>query len=231
MSARCPAGHDSTELDYCSVCGAAMASAARGGSSAGGAASSAAGSGACPACGEPRADRDARFCEVCRYDFVADRPGPAPRASGGAPSAAAAPPVPPPPPRAPAPAPPAVGVEYLLVVQVDPTLDVDPDAGQPCPKGAPDVVVPFDRAELLIGRKDDLRDVHPEIPLADPGTSRRHAKVVRSADGSLALVDLASTNGSKLNGVEVAAGSRSPLHAGDEITVGRWTRIRVTVKA
>jgi pSer/pThr/pTyr-binding forkhead associated (FHA) protein len=118
----------------------------------------------------------------------------------------------------------------VLVVQVDRSLDVDPDPTQPCPTGMADLEVPFDRPELLVGRRDDLRDVHPDIPVTDPGMSRRHAKFVRAVDGSLALVDLASTNGSKLNGVEVAAGSRSALHAGDEVTLGRWTRIRVTLR-
>jgi hypothetical protein len=197
-------------------------------SAAGGKASPA---GSCPSCGEPRADADARFCEVCRYDFIGRKPGPAPRASGAQP---AAPPAPPPPapiaPIAPSPSAPAASVQYQLVVQVDASLDVDADAGPPCPTGVADVVVAFDKPEILVGRKDELRDVHPDIPLADPGTSRRHAKFVRAVDGSLAFLDLASTNGSKLNGVEVAAGSRSVLHAGDEVTLGRWTRIRVTVK-
>jgi pSer/pThr/pTyr-binding forkhead associated (FHA) protein len=132
------------------------------------------------------------------------------------------------------PSPPAVvtasSADFVVVVEVDPTLDVDPDPLTPCPRG-PAVLVPFDRGELLIGRKDEVRDVHPEIPLTDPGTSRRHAKLVRAQDGTLLFVDLASTNGSKLNGLEVKPGSRSPLHVGDEITVGRWTRIKVTVRA
>ncbi len=236
MTARCPAGHDSTELDYCSICGAAMSA---GGSSAAPGVSTGAAGGTCPSCGEPRGDLGARYCEVCRYDFIAQKLGPAPRAAGAA--VAASPPSPPPPPPPPPPRPPppapsgsALGVDpgaaYVLVVQVDPTLDVDPDAGRPCPTGVADITVPFDRPELLVGRKDELRDVHPDIPLADPGTSRRHAKFVRAMDGSLAFLDLASTNGSKLNGVEVPAGSRSALHPGDEVTLGRWTRIRVTVK-
>jgi pSer/pThr/pTyr-binding forkhead associated (FHA) protein len=124
----------------------------------------------------------------------------------------------------------AAPAHYVLVVQVDSSLDTDPDSSQPCPAGTPDVLVPFDRPEILIGRRDDLRDVHPDIPVSDPGTSRRHAKLVQAIDGSISLVDLASTNGSKLNGVEVAPGSRSPLHAGDEVTIGRWTRIRLTAR-
>jgi hypothetical protein len=206
MTARCPAGHDSTELDYCSLCGVSMSAAPR--APAGGVGSLA----LCPACSEPRADPDARFCEVCRYDFVAAQQGPAPRV--------AAPVVAAPAPSAVAP----VGAASSPLVVV-----VDPDPATPCPR-SPAIQVPFDRAELLIGRKDEVRDVHPEIPLGDPGTSRRHAKLVRALDGTLAFVDLASTNGSKLNGLEVKPGSRSPLHVGDEITLGRWTRIKVTVR-
>jgi pSer/pThr/pTyr-binding forkhead associated (FHA) protein len=80
---------------------------------------------------------------------------------------------------------------------------------------------------MLLGRRDDRRDIRPEIPLGDPGTSRRHAKLMLAPDGSLQLQDLASTNGTKLNGSEVVPGSRRPLADKDEITLGRWTRITV----
>jgi pSer/pThr/pTyr-binding forkhead associated (FHA) protein len=78
-----------------------------------------------------------------------------------------------------------------------------------------------------VGRRDDRRDIKPDVPLNDPGASRRHAKFVLAPDGLLALQDLASTNGTKLNGVEVEPGSRRPLRLGDEVTLGRWTRIVV----
>jgi FHA domain len=218
MTARCPAGHDSTELDYCSVCGAVMATGAVVARGPGPIATG--GATVCPACGEPRADPDTRYCEVCRYDFVSQKGGPAPQARAPVPAKLV-----------PSPAPPLVAAPaaagYVLVVQVDASLDIDPDPATPPPQGVADIRLPMTQAELLVGRKDDLRDVHPDIPLADPGSSRRHAKFVKSVDGSLALHDLASTNGTKLNGVEVPAGSRSPLHAGDEVTIGRWTRIKV----
>jgi hypothetical protein len=74
----CPEGHLSDEADYCSVCGVAMDAPAVGATpSPAGALSSAAAAAhpgikgtPCPVCAEPRADLDARFCEVCRYDFV-----------------------------------------------------------------------------------------------------------------------------------------------------------------
>ncbi len=231
----CRAGHASDEPDYCSVCGVAMGAPAAG---------KAAGSpqlaeritplpasvrkglpNTCPECAEPRAEPDARFCEVCRFDFVAGRPGPPP--AGGATSA----PAPPVPVAASAAASAqAAAIHFELVVSIDPALDTEPDPESPCPKDVPAVVVPVDRAELLVGRRDERRDIHPELPVQDPGTSRRHAKFVLAADGTLVLLDLASTNGTKVNGLEVPSGSRTPLVAGDEVCVGRWTRILVRAR-
>lgn len=171
----------------------------------------------CPECGEARADIDARFCEVCRYDFVAGKPGPAP-AGRGAPAPSAAPA------QRPADPPVAGGASWELVVKVDPSLDVEPDPEAPCPLGVPDTVLALDR-DVLVGRRDNRRDIKPELPLSDPGASRRHAKFVLNTDGSPALQDLASTNGTKLNGVDTTPGSRTTLKAGDEVTLGRWTRI------
>jgi len=122
------------------------------------------------------------------------------------------------------PSPPPAPSTWELIVAVDPALDVDPDPGAPCPANVPERVVAVDR-DLLIGREDDRRDIHPDLPVADPGASRRHAKIVRSTDGTIALQDLASTNGTKLNGVDVAPGSRQTIHEGDTITLGRWTRV------
>lgn len=183
MAVICPAGHASDEPDYCSVCGARIAAAS------------------CPACGEPRVDRGARYCEICRHDFVEDRPGPPPISRAAAPRS------------------------WELVISVDPALDTDPDPAHPCPRGAPDVVRAVDRADLLVGRQDDTRDIHPEIALADPGASRRHAKFVLEPDGSVALQDLASTNGTQVNGQDVPPGTRRRLLDGDRVTLGRWTRI------
>ena len=177
---------------------------------------SGAGKVSCPSCGEPREDPDARFCEVCRHDFIENRPGPPPIARAAAPRAPA--PV--------APAPPSVAPRaWDLVITVDPALDTDPDPAHPCPRGAADVVRAVDRADLLVGRQDETRDIHPEIPVADPGASRRHAKFVLDPDGGVALQDLASTNGTQVNGQDVAPGTRRRLHDGDTVTLGRWTRI------
>jgi pSer/pThr/pTyr-binding forkhead associated (FHA) protein len=118
---------------------------------------------------------------------------------------------------------------WELVVRVDPTLDVEPDPDAPCPQGVAEQVFPLDR-DLLVGRRDDRRDIKPEMPLSDPGASRRHAKFVLNGDGTPALQDLASTNGTKLNAVDTTPGSRTTLKAGDEVTLGRWTRIIVRAR-
>jgi hypothetical protein len=69
---------------------------------------------------------------------------------------------------------------------------------------------------VTIGRMSEC-----EIALADPNVSRRHAEV-RREDGDFVVVDLGSTNGTKVNGVGV---TQRQLVDGDEITVGT-TRLR-----
>ncbi len=242
----CREGHVSDEPDYCSVCGVAMTAGAAPPPLPAGARAPSMSTplpnsvkralpGACPECGEPREGPDARFCEVCRFDFVAGRPGPPPAGASKpqAPAASTA--------SATVPAastPSAVSkaavatatAMFELVVTVDPSLDTEPDPESPCPAGGAAQTLAVDRADVLVGRRDERRDIHPELPLNDPGTSRRHCKFVQGPDGALALLDLASTNGTKVNGVEVPAGSRTPLRAGDEVTLGRWTRIVVKAR-
>jgi FHA domain len=252
VSSICREGHVSDEADYCSVCGAAILSAPA--SSAGGTpipvpraalisavASREPGSATCPSCSEPREDPDGRFCEVCRYDFFEKRPGPPPvaRAAVVVPAqpavtlTAAPAPVPLPVPL-PASAPvsvPSPARSWELVIAVDASLDTEPDADNPCPVDRPAIVMPVDVPDMLIGRHDETRAIHPEISLHDPGASRRHAKFVLDPDGGIALQDLASTNGTQVNGQDVPAGTRRRLRDGDRVTLGRWTRITVRGKA
>ncbi len=57
------------------------------------------------------------------------------------------------------------------------------------------------------------------IALEDPNVSRRHAQVRRDGD-AVVVVDLGSTNGTKVNGVAIR---ERRLSAGDKITVGTTT--------
>jgi hypothetical protein len=88
--------------------------------------------------------------------------------------------------------------------------------------GAGSIVLPSgDRFELTesivtIGR-------HPEsnLVLGDPNVSRNHAEIRPQAD-SYVVVDLGSTNGSRVNGVKVTT---QVLQDGDELTFGN-TKMR-----
>jgi pSer/pThr/pTyr-binding forkhead associated (FHA) protein len=69
---------------------------------------------------------------------------------------------------------------------------------------------------VSVGRKPDCN-----IVLADPNVSRKHAEIRPHGDGFI-LIDLGSTNGTKVNGVKI---DQHPLRDGDEISFGN-TRIR-----
>lgn len=110
---------------------------------------------------------------------------------------------------------------------IDPSLNVDPDPALPCPIGEPERVFPLDFPDNLIGRRSEKRAIFPEISVNDPCSSHRHAKIQRLADGSFALLDVGSTNGTQLNGAEVQPNVLTPLKDGDQITLGCWTRITI----
>jgi pSer/pThr/pTyr-binding forkhead associated (FHA) protein len=84
---------------------------------------------------------------------------------------------------------------------------------------------------MRIGRRSAVRGVEPEIdlsePPADPGISRLHALFLPAPEGSWALLDVGSANGTLLNGREIATGDLIPLHDGDLINLGAWTAITV----
>ena len=81
--------------------------------------------------------------------------------------------------------------------------------------------------EMRIGRRSVSRGLEPEIdltgPPADPGVSHLHAVLIAEPDGTWAVLDPGSANGTIVNGGEIVAGVRVPLHDGDRICVGAWT--------
>src|SRR5947209_2588268 len=72
--------------------------------------------------------------------------------------------------------------------------------------------VPLDRP-ITIGRGSDA-----DLVLEDGESSRHHARVYISPDGSAAVEDLASTNGTFLNHNELVGPAR--LDPGDHIQIG-----------
>jgi FHA domain len=87
--------------------------------------------------------------------------------------------------------------------------------------------------EMRIGRRSVSRGLEPEIdltgPPTDPGISRLHAVLFAEPDGAWTILDPGSENGTLVNGREITAGVRLPIHDGDRIHLGAWTVITIQV--
>lgn len=217
-TATCPDGHVSATSDYCDRCGARID-----GSSEQAApqpsqqlrtSSFEAGEvgpvpKTCPGCGAGRGAAD-RFCEVCGYDFLHGTSG--------------------------APAPPTPDVTVASGWEAVVTADrayferLAPE-GVEFPEEPWERVVTLTEDELHIGRAQPAAGARPGAALtgaaADPAISRLHAILVRQADGSYAIVDQGSTNGTSINDDVRAIAANVPvaLADGDRIHLGAWTTI------
>jgi hypothetical protein len=143
--------------------------------------------------------------------------------------------VPPPPPQ------PVVDVahsERRLVPSIQPLQDNSPGSEH---SGGPrqassrliiresgiEIPLPADQSELVIGRTDPVQNIYPDVDLAEQegersGVSRRHARILRRADG-IFLEDLNSTNFTFLNHMRLQPGQAYPLKDGDEVRLGVLT--------
>lgn len=89
----------------------------------------------------------------------------------------------------------------------------------------------LDADRVRIGRASASRGIAVEIDLTgpplDPAVSHLHAQLLRGPDGSWALVDLNSANGTRLNGAAdlLPAETEVPVKAGDRIHLGVWTTL------
>jgi hypothetical protein len=213
----CPScGAASTTDDYCDTCGAALTSAPVAGPPPAASPPADAPGEPCPSCGAARTADDA-FCEGCGLDF----------ATGQMPVA----PAPPPPPQDAAPS------GWVAVVEADRAFYDTNEAEGATAIAFPDAVaarrVPLAGDEVVIGRRSEAKGFFPGIdlasPVADPGVSHRHAALRRQADGTWAVVDDMSTNGTWLNGDSqpVAKGAVTALHDGDRLNLGSFTRITI----
>ena len=255
--ATCPSGHDSASDDFCDVCGVLIGAAPElafdGAGGGPGTSGTAVPDGApapgltaggppaepCPQCGVTRAGQ---FCESCGYDFTA---------AWAAPPVPPVPPAPPVPPVPPGPGPaapetvvpqaPGDAEHWAVVVTADrayfDTVQAGggPDAGSIAfPAYYPQRQFPLSGTEVRIGRRSVSSGITPEIdlslPPADPGVSRLHAVLLRSPDGTWAVVDPGSANGTLVNGSEIPEGQMVPVRPGDLIHVGAWTAISVVTE-
>ncbi|MFF2726592.1 FHA domain-containing protein [Streptomyces sp. NPDC058008] len=101
------------------------------------------------------------------------------------------------------------------------------------PAYSPEQQLALSGSQVTIGRRRHSTGESPDIDLAvppeDPGVSHQHAVLVRQPDGSWAVVDQNSTNGTTLNGAEdpIQPYVPVPLQDGDQVHVGAWTTITV----
>jgi uncharacterized Zn finger protein (UPF0148 family) len=208
MIAHCPLGHVSATDDYCDECGTPLTGADgpitdtnRSHRTEMVSAGTPATPELCPRCGTARPAGD-RFCEGCGHDFTTMVV--------------------------------EVRTQWVATIEVDRShfeRTAPPELGFPAARPATTVALQTD--DVLIGRRSDARGIHPDIdltgPLDDPGVSHRHARLTRAGDGSYALTDLGSTNGTSLNddGRPLAANVPVELGDGDRILLGAWTVIIV----
>ena len=155
----------------------------------------------CPDCSAPRHTEDAVFCEDCGFNFTSG--------AHGEPKA-----------------PPPVVTEWEVAVSIDPSLKT-PESPDPPNDFHPSTMMLMGES-YLIGRRSDKRGVFPEISLdADDAVSHRHALLNRTPDGGIVVRDVGSSNGTRLNGVEVEPLTDTVLKDGDVITIGHWTRLAI----
>ncbi|QIQ04785.1 FHA domain-containing protein [Streptomyces liangshanensis] len=101
------------------------------------------------------------------------------------------------------------------------------------PAYSPEQRLTLDGNQLTIGRRrhstGESPDIDLSVPPEDPGVSHQHAVLVRQPDGTWAVVDQNSTNGTTINGAEdpIQPYVPVPLSDGDRVHVGAWTTITV----
>ncbi|MFE1357390.1 FHA domain-containing protein [Streptomyces harbinensis] len=171
------------------------------------------------------------------------QPPPAPPAPGGAPGQTGDWVLPPPAQQPPQQAPggygyPPRGGAWMVTVGPDPDYfqammrRSGPEAAQlSLPPYAPPRQLPLSGPQVTVGRRRQSTGESPDIDLSqpseDPGVSHQHAVLVQQPDGSWAVVDQDSTNGTTVNGSEdpIQPFVPVPLREGDRVHVGAWTTI------
>jgi DNA-directed RNA polymerase subunit RPC12/RpoP len=216
----CPKNHNSTEGDFCSECGAKIMglgtpeltanpiSIPTNSSSV-----------SCPDCSTPHESDSGNFCEICGYNFLSGDRGSAPfpnpvaisKATIIQPGITAAV---------------GVGTKWQAIISIDRSL-ASPES-PPAPDRQP-IILPLINPVSTIGRTSQGRAIYPDISLDfDDAVSSRHAILTINPDGSLVLRDIGSSNGTMVNGREIAATIDITIRSGDKITLGHWTQIEMT---
>jgi len=89
--------------------------------------------------------------------------------------------------------------------------------------GGPAWEISLAKSPFLIGRKSTSDGIYPDLDLSyydAKFVSRRHAQITRSGS-DYALTDLASANGTFVNGMQLSPLAPRVLRSGDRITIGK----------
>jgi hypothetical protein len=214
----CPAGHDSTAPDFCDVCGIridgatpASAPSPTSGPDQAGAQLPSGPAEPCPQCGT---ERNGQFCEVCGFDFASRTPAAASAQAASPRSGWTA----------------AVNADRAYFDRV--VAAGGPDASTlEFPAYCPERRFVLSGQQMRIGRRSVSRGLNPEIdltgPPADPGISHLHAVLVAQPGGGWAVLDPGSSNGTQVNGADIATGEAVQLRPGDRISIGAWTVLTI----
>lgn len=125
------------------------------------------------------------------------------------------------------PPPPVVTGRWQLVQSVEAALRGDKFISE-APVNQPERVISVDAAIMLVGRTDNRKKYYPQVTVDyDDTVSRAHALFITDAAGNLSMMDLGSSNGTEVNGIDLRPAVAQPLKDGDEITMGKFTRIKV----
>ncbi len=81
------------------------------------------------------------------------------------------------------------------------------------------------RDEYTLGRSSEGQSILPDIDLStyrayEKGVSRLHASL-KVIDGQVAVTDLGSVNGTRINGKKINSNQSLPLNHGDILTLGK----------
>ena len=110
---------------------------------------------------------------------------------------------------------------WELVIEADPAFHARFAGDIAFPRDVAPQRMTAEAAELRIGRVD----ARSNGAAADPGLSRRHAVLRRLGNGAYAIEDLGSTNGTEVNGQQIAAGEPVTLADGDRVHLGAWSTL------
>ena len=218
MTSTCPSGHVSVTTDYCDQCGVLietpplevpiaeeLPSPAVADDSLRIPTAASATATPCPECRTPRVAND-RFCENCRYDFVA---GVATRPDLG-----------------------HWAPDWAAIVEADRAyFERQAPDGLTFPEATPPSTVSLDKTEIRIGRARAPSGSGDAIDITgaagDPAVSRLHAVLERQPDGSFVIRDKGSSNGTAIDERAIAPEESVPLADGDRVHIGAWTTITI----